>query len=159
MYCSDSTFPAVAWTQKKHCVETQTKPTSEKKMCVEHVTKSRKGTKPPRALVKVVFWELKNGKKLRMLQEDADSPTPARDIKWQQHIGACRWAKDGRTRCRVGELHSVKPSMPWLGETKALFALALSLDFRRVKNGDQVFSKSFNVYYFYTDTKYFSTFP
>jgi len=31
-----------------------------------------------------VFWELKNGKKLRMLQTDAGSPALSGDIKWQQ---------------------------------------------------------------------------
>lgn len=70
-------------------VETQNKATGGKKLWVEKVAKSRKAPEPRRALVKVVFWELKNGKKLRMMQKDADSPAPAGNTEWQQQIGPC----------------------------------------------------------------------
>ena len=77
MYCYDSTFPAVARTQKSTMWKCRIKLYGRKNLWVEHAAKSRRATEPPEALDKVVFSELKNGKKLRMLQKDAGSPAPA----------------------------------------------------------------------------------
>lgn len=54
-----------------------------KDLGVKQVTKGRKANELPGALFNVVFWELKNGKKLRMLQKEVKSSCLAGDIKQQ----------------------------------------------------------------------------
>lgn len=61
-------------------METQNKVTAGKELWLEHVAKSIKATEPPGALVNAVFWDLKDGKNLRMLQKGAGFPAAAGDI-------------------------------------------------------------------------------